>query len=40
MIVGKCKGGKAAGLVCEFIQDNYRIEFLDAGRCPRCSRNT
>ena len=29
-ILGKRKGGKAAALVCEFIQDNCRIEFLGA----------
>ncbi|MBI4416073.1 MAG: type II toxin-antitoxin system VapC family toxin [Euryarchaeota archaeon] len=33
-ILGKRKGGKAAALVCEFIQDNCRIEFLHAKALP------
>lgn len=37
-IVGKRKGGKAAELVCEFIQDNCRIEFLDARTLPEVLR--
>ena len=33
-ILGRRQGGKAAALVCEFMQDNCRIEFLDAKALP------